>query len=76
MLSENQLKVAELYNIPIGNVDKLVSDLLDKEKCMIHYENLKNLLETRIRTKKIHRILEFNQSKWIKTYIEFNTQKR
>ena len=76
MLSENQLKVAELYNIPIGNVDKLVSDLLDKEKCMIHYENLKNLLETRIRIKKIHRILEFNQSKWIKTYIEFNTQKR
>ena len=76
MLSENQLKVAELYNIPIGNVDKLVSNLLDKEKCMIHYENLKNLLETRIKTKKIHRILEFNQSKWIKTYIEFNTQKR
>ena len=76
MLSENQLKVAELYNIPIGNVDKLVSNLLDKEKCMIHYENLKNLLETRIKTEKIHRILEFNQSKWIKTYIEFNTQKR
>ena len=76
MLSENQLKVAELYNIPIGNVDKLVSNLLDKEKCMIHYENLKNLLEARIKTKKIHRILEFNQSKWIKTYIEFNTQKR
>ena len=76
MLSENQLKVAELYNIPIGNVDKLVSNLLDKEKCMIHYENLKNLLETRIKTEKIHRILELNQSKWIKTYIEFNTQKR
>ena len=41
---------------------------------MIHYENLK--LETRLETKKIHRVLEFNQSQWLQPYIEFNTQKR
>ena len=35
------------------------------------------LLETRIKTKKkIHCVLEFNQSKWLHPYIEFNTQKR
>ena len=34
------------------------------------------LLETRIKTKIIYRVLEFNQSKWLKSYIEFNTQKR
>ena len=34
------------------------------------------LLETRIKTKIIYRVLEFNQSKWLKPYIEFNTQKR
>ena len=34
------------------------------------------LLQTRIKTKKIHHVLECNQSQWLKPYIEFNTQKR
>ena len=33
------------------------------------------MLETRIETKKVHGILEFNQLQWLKPYIEFNTQK-
>ena len=35
-----------------------------------------NLLETSIKYKKIHRVLQINQSLWLKPYIEFNTQKR
>ena len=35
-----------------------------------------NLLETKIKTKKIHRVSEFNQSQWLKPHNEFNTQKR
>ena len=35
-----------------------------------------NLLETRIETsKKIHCLLEFNQSQWLKPYVKFNTKK-
>ena len=41
MLSENQLMIADLYIIPIDHVNNLVSNLFDKEKCMINYENLK-----------------------------------
>ena len=41
-----------------------------KEKYVLHYE------ETRIINKKIHRILEFNQSQLLEPYTEFNTQKR
>ena len=45
----------------------------------IDIDNVKNLVplfEARIKTKKIHRILEFTQSQWLKPYAESNTQKR
>ena len=29
-----------------------------------------------MRLKKIHQVLEFNQSQWLKQYVEFNSQKR
>ena len=32
MLYEYQLKTADLYNIPVGNVKKLVPNLFDKKK--------------------------------------------
>ena len=37
---------------------------------------MRTLLETRIKTKKIHRVLQVNQSQWLKKYFEFNTQKK
>ena len=36
---------------------------------------LATLLEIRIKTKKIHCVLQSNQSQWLKPCIEFNTQK-
>ena len=76
MLSEYQLKIADLYNIPIGNIKNLVPNFFDKEKYMLHYENLQLYLRLGLKLKKIHRVLEFNQSQWLKPYIEFNKQKR
>ena len=43
MLWDYQLKIAILYNIPIGNVKKLVPNFCDKEKYMIHYEYFMNI---------------------------------
>ena len=40
MLSEYQLKIADLYNVPIGKVKKLVPNSFDKENYLIHYKNL------------------------------------
>ena len=77
MLSDCQLKIADLYNISISNVTKLVPNFFDKEKYVIHYEKLKLYLRLGMKVKKkIHRLLEFNQSQWLKQYVEFNTQKR
>ena len=40
LLPNHQLKIADLYNIPIGNARKLKPKVFDKEKNLIHYENL------------------------------------
>ena len=37
---EYQLKITDLYNIPTGNVKKLVPNFFNKEKYVLHYENL------------------------------------
>ena len=33
-------------------------------------------VKIRIEAKKVHRVLEFNQSQWLKPYVRFKTQKR
>ena len=47
---------------------------------MIYYENLELYSKLGLKLKKVHCILEFNQSqkpyKTLKPYIEFNTRKR
>ena len=48
MLPSYQLKIADLYNIPIDNV-KLT--FFNKEKYVLHYENFQ-LFESRFKTKK------------------------
>ena len=45
--------------------------LFDKEKYVIHYENLR----LGLKLKKLQHVLEFNQSQSLKQYIEFNTKK-
>ena len=48
----------------------------DKEKYVFHYENLHIYLRLGLKLKKINRVLELNQSQWLKPYIKFNTQKK
>ena len=76
MLFEYHLKIADLYNISIGNVKKLVPNSFNKEKYVLHYEILQLDLRLGLKLKKIHRVFEFNQSQSLKPYIKFNTQKR
>ena len=49
MLSKYQLKTADLYNISIGNIKRLVPNLFGKQKCVLHYENLQVYFKTRIK---------------------------
>ena len=46
------------------------------KKVSIHYKNLKHNLRLGLKTKKVRRLLEIDQSVWLESHIEFNTQKR
>ena len=76
MLSEHQLKIADLYNISIDNVKKFAPNFFEEEKYVIHYDNLKLYLKLGLKLKKIHRLLKFSQYECLKQHVKFNTQKR
>ena len=52
MLSSYELKIADLYNIPIDNVEKLQPTFFNKEKFLHHYENLQLYLRLRLKLRK------------------------
>ena len=62
--------------LKIGGVEKLIPNLRDKEKYVVHRENLKLYLELGLKLKKIHRGIKFREEPWMKSYIEMNTRLR
>ena len=72
MLSKNQVMIAAHYNITIGNVEKLVSNVADKENYVLHFESLQLF---RITSEKNYRVIELNKSHWLIQYIKFKTEK-
>ena len=76
MLSGYCRKIADKYKIKVGDVKKLIPNLGNKIKYVLHYKNLQLYLPLRMRLTKIHRILKFKQFDWMKKYFDFNTEKR
>ena len=62
--------------IKVKGVEKLVPNLYDKEKYVIHVKALKQALDHGLMLKKIHRVIQFKQSAWMKKYIDFSTRLR
>ena len=62
--------------IKINGVEKLVPNLSDKKNYIIHIQALNQVLQHGLSLDGIHRGIEFDQSPWLKTYIDFNTQLR
>ena len=59
-----------------NGVEKLIPNLRDKKKYVIHYKNLIQCLRAGMKLKKIHRGIKFVESEWMKPYIDKNTNLR
>ena len=60
----------------VEKVKKLICSIEDKEKYVIHIRALKQALNHGLKLKKVHRVIQFNQKAWLKTYIDMNTKYR
>ena len=69
-------KIADKYEIKVGDVKKLISNLGNKTNYVVHYRNLPLYLSLGMKLTKIHRVLKFNQSDWMKIYIYILTRKK
>ena len=74
-LSKYCKKIADKYDINVGDVKKLIPNLRNNIEYVLHYTNLQLYLFLGMKLIKIHRILNFKQSNWMKKYIDFNTEK-
>ena len=60
----------------IGKFEKPAANLHDRVECLIHIRNLKQALNHGLVLKRVHRIIEFNQKAWLKSYTDMNTNLR
>ena len=73
-LSGYQTNLLEDDNIL--NTEKLVSNLKEKTKYVLHYRNRQLYLSLGMKLMKIHQILEFNETPWMEPYIRMKTEFR
>ena len=75
-MSDYSKKIADEYEIKVGDVKKLVRNLGNKIKYIVHYRNLQLYLSLGMKLTKIHKVLKFKHSDWMKKCIDFNAEKR
>ena len=76
MLSDYCSGIAEKYDVKVGDVAKLIPNLRDKSCYVLHYRALQLYVSLGMVVKRIHRVLRFKQSDWLKSFFMFNTAKR
>jgi len=57
-------------------MQKLIPNLLDKTNYVCHYHNLQFYIKHGLILTKIHRVISFDQSPWLKPWIDYCTERR
>ena len=73
--SHNELPFL-VEKIKIGRVEKLVPNLRDKKEYVVLIKKLNQALKHGLKLEKVHRVIEFQHSNWMKLYIKLNTRLR
>ena len=76
MLSDSTQEFLEEHGIRFNTQKRLAPSFLPKRNYVVHIENLKFYIEQGLVLKKVHRGVCFYQSRFLKEYIDLNTQKR
>ena len=69
MLPKCCKKNADEYEIKVGDAKKLISNLGHKTNYVVHYRNLQLVLSLGMKLTKIHKVLKFKQSDWMKNIL-------
>ena len=84
----HQIRFIDSFKFIATSLDKLIKNLSkdafsnvipnlgDKERYILHYENLKHYLSLESKLTKIHRRIKFEESQWLEKYIALNTELR
>ena len=69
MLSQYCSNIGDKYQIKFGRARKLVPNLGNKSKYVVQYKNLQLYLSLEVKLTKVHRVLKFKQSDWLKNML-------
>ena len=75
MFSKYFSDIADQYGIEVSDVNKLIPNLNNESRYVLHYRNLQLYLSLRMKLIGVYRTLKFKQSDWLKKYAIFNANK-
>ena len=76
MISPHSKKILGIIGSKHMKGNKLIPNLNNKKNYVVHYRNLKLYLSLGLKLTKVNKVISFDQKPWMKSYIDFNTNKR
>jgi hypothetical protein len=75
-LSSYSRDLKDKFQIKPNKIPKVVPNLYNKDSITLHYVHLKLCIRLGLKLEKIHRVLRFRQSPWLKKIMTFNMEAR